>query len=149
MARRALDWPSLNRFISGNKGKQFFRYAIVGTLSNVAGYLLYLGITSLGVGAKTAMTFLYLMGATFSFFANRQWTFSHRGNVANSLFRYGLTHLVGYGLNYAMLYILTDNLGYPHQWVQALAVFVVALFLFVAFRFFVFCQVSVDLRRMP
>lgn len=117
---------------------QLFRYAILGILSNACGYLIYLIITWLGVEPKKAMTGLYLVGATISFIGNRRWTFSYRGDVTSSLVRYSVVHFLGYILNLILLTIFVDQLGYPHQWVQAAAIFVVALFLFVMFRLFVF-----------
>jgi len=47
-------------------------------------------------------------------------------------------HPIGYLANLALLYVFTDRLGYPHQVVQAAAIFVVAGILFLLFRFFVF-----------
>ena len=55
-----------------------------------------------------------------------------------SAVRYCVAHLCGYGLNFALLYILVDRLDYPHQWIQAGAIFVVAAFLFICFYFLVF-----------
>jgi putative flippase GtrA len=117
---------------------QPLRYAVVGVLSNLSGYLVYLTITWQGVEPKTAMTGLYIVGAMVSFMGNRRWTFSHEGNAAASLVRFGIAHVLGYLLNLTLLVIFVDRLGYPHQWVQAAAIFIVAFFLFVAFRLFVF-----------
>ena len=41
---------------------QFVRYATVGLASNVVLYLAYLALTATGVGAKLAMSVLYLLG---------------------------------------------------------------------------------------
>lgn len=117
---------------------QLFRYVILGLLSNASGYFIYLLITSLGAGPKKAMTGLYLIGATIGFIGNRQWTFSYRGGITSSLARFGIAHLLGYFLNLALLMIFVDRFGYPHEWVQAIAILVVALFLFILFRLFVF-----------
>jgi len=118
--------------------KQLVRYAVVGIASNLAGYLVYLFITWLGVGPKTAMTCLYLLGATVSFVGNRQWTFGHRGSIAAGALRFAFAHLLGYLLNLTLLVVFVDRLGFPHQLVQGIAIFVVAGFLFVLFRWFVF-----------
>ncbi|WP_287497155.1 GtrA family protein [Pandoraea sp. CB10b_02] len=125
-------------------GRQFIRYIVVGLLSNLSGYLVYLLITHFGGTPKVTMTLLYAVGATVGFFGNRQWTFEHDGTWLSSGLRYIMAHSVGYGINFAMLYALVDRLGYPHQWVQITAVFVVAGFLFLAFRYFVFAK-----RRRP
>lgn len=130
------------RLLTREATVRFLRYAGVGVISNVAGYLLYLLITWLGLGPKTAMTTLYGAGAAIGFIGNRQWAFKHRGSVLQSALRYGAAHLCGYGLNLCMLFYLTDRLGYPHQLVQALAVVVVAIFLFMALNLFVFPRSS-------
>ena len=119
---------------------QFLRYALVGVLSNASGYLIYLLVTWLGVGPKLTMTLLYGVGATVGYFGNRHWTFSYRGDVWTSVAKYMAVHLCGYAINFFMLFYFVDKLGYPHQWVQAVAVVVVAAFLFTMFRGFVFRQ---------
>lgn len=52
--------------------------------------------------------------------------------------RYVIAHCIGYLLNLSILIVFVDELGYAHQWVQAIAIFVVAAFLFLAFKVFVF-----------
>ncbi len=118
--------------------KQLLRYAIVGIAHNLAGYCIYLLLTWLGVNPKLVVSIFYPIGAIGSFYANRQWTFSHDGKITSSFFRFVIAHVCGYGLNISMLHLLSDVLGYPHQLVQAAAIFVVAGFLFVTMRFFVF-----------
>ena len=120
--------------------RQMARYGLVGLLSNASGYLLYLLLTALGGEPKITMTGLYLLAASLGFIGNRQWTFADQGNPLASALRYALAHLGGYGLNLALLVILVDHFGYPHQWVQALAILVVAAYLFVVFRTFVFTR---------
>lgn len=117
---------------------QLVRYGVVGIASNAAGYAVYLLVTWLGVPPKIAMTVLYAVGATVGFFGNRRYAFRHEGALLSSGVRYLLAHAAGYGINLAIQVIVADRWGYPHQWAQALAVFVVAGFLFVVFRYFVF-----------
>jgi putative flippase GtrA len=117
---------------------QLFRYGVVGIASNLAGYLLFLLITYLGVEPKTAMTLLYVAGATVGFFGNRRWAFSHEGTLLGAGTRYLVAHLFGYMFNFLILLTFVDMLGYSHQIVQAVAIIVVAGFLFVVFKFFVF-----------
>lgn len=118
----------------------FFRYALVGLISNACGYGVYLLVTWLGVRPILAMSLLYFVGAMIGFLGNRRWAFSHRGEAWTSLLRYWIAHAIGYGLNFSMLDVFVNRLGYPHQLIQAIAVFVVAGFLFVMFRLFVFPQ---------
>lgn len=117
---------------------QLFRYGVVGVVQNAAGYLLYLLVTWLGVPPKLALTVLYAAGATASFFGNRKFTFRHEGAVLSSGPRFVLAHVAGYLITLLIQLVVTDRLGYPHQLAQGVAIFVVAGFLFVTFRYFVF-----------
>jgi putative flippase GtrA len=133
---------SASQYATHKMSKSLFRYALVGLISNASGYAIYLLVTWLGVSPKTAMSCLYFIGASLGFLGNRQWAFSHRGRVLTSLLRYGLAHLLGYGLNFLILMLFVDQFGYPHQLVQAAAIFPVAGVLFLTFRFFVFPHTS-------
>jgi len=117
---------------------QLVRYALVGVASNLTGYLIYYLVTYLGGTPKITMTLLYSVGATVGYFGNRNYTFSHQESYLASGVRYLIAHFFGYCINLAILVIFVDKLGYPHQWVQAIAIFIVAGFLYITFKFFVF-----------
>lgn len=121
---------------------QLLRYGIIGLVSNMAGYLVYLLITYFGVPPKIAMSVLYVTGAAVGFFGNRKLTFAHRGGVMGAGVRYVIAHCIGYLINLSILILMVDKFGYPHQWVQAAAIFIVAGFLFLMFKFFVFTEVD-------
>lgn len=121
---------------------QLLRYGLVGLASNLAGYFMYLLLTCLGVAPKTAMTILYVVAAAIGFWGNRKLTFAHKGELMKVGFRYVFAHCLGYLVNLSILVLMVDRLGYPHQWVQAIAVFIVAGFLFLMFKFFVFAEVK-------
>lgn len=118
--------------------KSTFRYGVVGVLNNLLGYLIYLVITWMGVDPKLAVTIMYPIGAATAYFGHAKYAFQYQGNLGHGLLRYVLAHLIGYSVNVAMLYELSDRLGYPHQTVQAAAILVVAGVLYVLFRLFVF-----------
>ena len=126
---------------------QLIRYGLVGIATNLLGYLIYLLITHFGVEPKVLITFMYPIGATIGFYGHRQWAFAHKGAVLKSGFRYFVAHLFGYLINLLILLTFVDRLGYPHQWVQAVAIFVVAGFLFVAFKYFVFSSTKSESPR--
>ena len=117
---------------------QLFRYGLVGVATNLLGYFVYLLFTYLGVEPKTLITIMYPAGAAIGFFGNRQWAFAHEGAAWKSIVRYCVAHFFGYLMNLSILFLFVDELGYPHQWVQAGAIILVAGFLFVAFKYFVF-----------
>jgi putative flippase GtrA len=56
--------------------------------------------------------------------------------------RYLIAHGLGYLINLTIQIIMVDHLGYAHQLAQAFGICVVAVFLFVLFKYFVF--VSTD-----
>jgi putative flippase GtrA len=124
------------RVLSG----QLLRYAFVGVVSNLSGYAAYLLLTFFGATPKITMTSLYLVGATTGFLGNSKLTFAWEGSFVGSSVRYAAAHAIGYALDFAMLSFFVDKLRYPHQFVQFAAVVVVAAYLFVAFKYFVFPQ---------
>ena len=121
---------------------QGLRYGIVGIVSNLVLYMSYLGFTSLGVGHKTAMTVLYVVGVLQSFYFNKRWSFSHDGVASSALFRYLFTYAFFYLLNVASLFLFVDRLGLPHAWVQALTMLAIIVPLFLVQRYWVFPQAS-------
>jgi|SRR5215831_7721007 len=118
--------------------KQLIRYALVGVVTNSTGYFVYLLATYLGLGPKFAMTVLYGVGAAIGFFGNRSLSFSYKGEMIGSGIRYLCAHSVGYILNLTIMVVFVDTFRYPHQIVQAIAILVVAAFLFIALKLFVF-----------
>lgn len=124
--------------------KQLIRFALVGIMSNLTGYLIYFLVTYLGATPKITMTLLYGVGATIGFMGNRNFTFAHKGNFLGTSIRYFIAHIFGYIINLAILIIFVDQLGYGHQWVQAVAIFAVAGILFILFKFFVFANMNVS-----
>lgn len=121
---------------------QLIRYGLLGVAINFIGYSIYLVITYLGGEPKTTMSLLYLLGATASYIGNRKLTFAHKGSVIGSGLRYVIAHIFGYLINLVILIVMVDQLQFPHQWVQASAIFIVAAFLFLAFKFYVFSDAS-------
>lgn len=122
--------------------KQLLYYGVIGILTNLSWYAIYLLITSFDTEPKLVMTLIYLCGATTSYFANRKWTFQHTGDWLNSIIPYMIAHVMGYTLSFLILLVFVDHYHYPHQWVQGFAVFLVAGFLFIIFKFFVFSENS-------
>ena len=118
--------------------RQVIRYGFVGVINNVLGYLLYLLITFFGVDPKVVITILYPIGVVTAYFGHSKYSFYYRGRDTNALLRYCISHLVGYSMNFLLLFILSDKLKFPHQAVQAFAIVAVAGILFLMFKYFVF-----------
>ncbi|MFY9138688.1 GtrA family protein [Zwartia sp.] len=122
--------------------EQLLRYALVGIVSNSAWYQIYLLVTHVGATPKITITLLYGMGATSGYVGNRNFTFSHTGSLLGSCIRYFIAHFFGYFINILILVVFVDHFMYPHQWVQAVAIFFVAGVPIIAFKFFVFSNLN-------
>lgn len=118
--------------------RQVVRFAIVGLLSNAVLFAMYLALTSAGLSHVPAMTLVYAIGVTQTFVANRNWTFGHAGSLRGPFARYVVTYLLGYLLNLLLLTALVDVMRLPHAWVQGALIFVVAAFVFVLQKHWVF-----------
>ncbi|WP_454841321.1 GtrA family protein [Pseudomonas hormoni] len=117
---------------------QLIRYAIVGVVINSTGFVIYLLLTWFGLNPILTMSCLYCIAVTLSFFGSRNLAFKHQGSHGTAAVRYVIAHLGGYGINLSLLLFFHDHLAWPHQWVQAGATVVVAMYLFVIFKVFVF-----------
>lgn len=117
---------------------QACRFAIVGILSNSFGYILYLLMTSAGMGHKLAMTILFAAGTAQTFFFNKKWSFAYKEHDDGALLRYVATYVLGYLVNLGALLFFVDVLGMQHAIVQVTMIFVVALLMFLLQKFWVF-----------
>lgn len=119
---------------------QFVYYITIGTVTNVLGYVLFLLMTYLGLGPKMAVTILYFFCASISFYSNWQLTFNGSGSFSKVGTRFLITHLAGYFINFCLLVIFVDYLGYSQYPIEAMAIVIVAAFIFIAFKLFVFAN---------
>jgi putative flippase GtrA len=124
--------------IGAKTRRQLLRYGVVGLTSNLILYLAYLALTALGVGHKTAMTVLYVVAVTQTFFINRAWSFCHQGAPQGAFVRYITSYAIGYALNLSMLWLAVDVLSLPHQIVQGVMIIIVAATVFLLQKFWVF-----------
>ena len=124
--------------------RQVIRYGLVGLLNNLLGYLIYLLLTFYWLDPMVAITLLYPVGVVTAYFGHSKYSFAYQGKNTHALVRYLIAHVIGYGVNLLMLYILWEKLKLPHQMVQATAIFVVAGILFLLNRYFVFPNSKID-----
>lgn len=123
--------------------RQLLIYAMAGVLINTAGFITYIIITNFGGAPKPTMSFLYLSGVFVSFFTNSQLSFSYAGSMSKAFFRFLTVHALGYSINLLILFVFVDLLAYSHQYVQGMSILIIAIFLFIAFRYFVFANKNI------
>lgn len=124
--------------MNAQKINQLIRYLLVGMASNTSGYMAYLLLTQFVSSPIVAVTVVYLVIASLSFLGNRKITFTHEGCKMRAGVRYIFAQLLGYGINLVMLLVFVDICGYDHRLVQASAVVVVAGYLFISLKYYVF-----------
>jgi putative flippase GtrA len=118
--------------------KEFIRYAVVGATTNVFGFLLYVLFTSLGVSPVMTISIFYPVHIGTAFYLNKKWSFNHKGQLSTSAFRYVTAYAGCYALNVAILKLFSDYLDYSHLVVQAIAVVLIALLLFLTQKYWIF-----------
>ena len=117
---------------------QGLRYGVLGIVSNIVLYLLYLFFTGVGFGYKTTMTTLFITGTVQSFFFNKRWTFEYQGNNKSTFAKYFLIYGIGYLANLIGLTLFVDYLNFPHEIVQGILILVVSSILFMLQSHWVF-----------
>jgi putative flippase GtrA len=117
---------------------QFSRYAIVGVVSNAMLFVLYLALTGLGLGHKLSMTACFIIGVIQTFVFNKNWTFSYGFDFGGSFLRYWLGYLSAYIINLIMLFVFVDYMQFPHQAVQGITIILLAIYLFLLQKVWVF-----------
>ena len=118
--------------------RQLVSFGTIGIASNAVLYVLYLGITGLGVGPKVAMTCVFGIGVSSTYALNRRLTFEHEGAVTSSALRYASVYLLAYATNFAAMFILVDVTGLPHRFVMLALIVATATLIFVAQKYWVF-----------
>ena len=118
--------------------KQFILYIIVGSLSNVAAFMVYILVTSLGISPIFTISIFYLIYICLTFNFNKTWAFGHHGERVVSAIKYLIVYCGCYILNVIILAYFNSYLGFSHLIVQAGAVVPIALLLFVAHKYWVF-----------
>ena len=76
---------SIRSDLAGSSIGEFLRFGLVGLVTNVAAYLLYLGATDAGVPLVAAVIIVYTYSILQSFFLNRAWSYRHRNPASRRL----------------------------------------------------------------
>lgn len=116
----------------------YIKYLFVGIFCNAFLYFIYLALTNFGIPPTIAMSISYTGGVLIGFILNKNWTFNQRSQSNIYFLKYCVAYAAGYLINLSGLHLLVNALHAPHQGSQAAMVFLVAIFLFVIQRKWVF-----------
>ena len=122
--------------------KEAIRFGIVGLVSNIVLYLLYLFFTAVGFGHKTAMSILFVIGTIQTFILNKNWVFKYQWLNKTIVARYILIYGGAYLANLLGLMFFVDYLNFPHEIVQGVMIPVVGVTLYMLQRNWVFRKLS-------
>ena len=118
---------------------QLVRYLAVGASTNVFVVVIYYG-ASLGAGLhhKLSLTLASGVGFLVSYLVNRAWVFRSAERGMAPLVRYGAGYLCSFGIQWGILHVGVDVLGYPHQWVVLFGLGCATLIFYTVQRLWVF-----------
>ena len=128
----------------GPAAGQLFRYGLVGILTNIVGYLLYLWLTLLGLDPKVSATICFASGVAIGFVLNRTWSFRDRTYIRSTFPRYVIAYASAYIVDIIGLYLLVDLAGYRHEIVQLILIVSIAFGLFAAQKIWIFSGLRGD-----
>ncbi|MDZ7832245.1 MAG: GtrA family protein [Desulfobacterales bacterium] len=128
--------------------KELIRYGIVGTTTNVSGYLIFVFFTTvLNLSPVLTVSIFYPFFLILAFYFNKNWSFRHKGDISKSVVKYLIAYLGCYILNVGALKLFYEYLGYSHLIVQAVAICVLALILFMTQKYWVFNMQGLSISR--
>lgn len=119
--------------------RQLRRFVVVGvvvTATHVAMSVLSIELLGLGVQAGTFVAFSCAL--SLSYLLNRAWTYQARGRHRRQLPRFAVVSLAGYGLNAAIMALVTTLLGLSYLFGIAVVVMVLPSLSFLSHRYWTF-----------
>ena len=95
-----------------SKTHTFIKFALVGALKTLVGLsVIFVAWHFFGFSDLAANLLGYAFGFCCSYGLNRLWTFSDRGAVLRSLWRFALVCAVAYSANLIVLFAIRDLMG--------------------------------------
>ena len=119
--------------------RQFSKFAIVGVINNLFGYLLFLILLSTDFSYKLALTITYLFTLTLSYFLQSMYTFNSGKNKIQIIKFYG-SYLLIYFLNLLYLSFLKEFLNINAGLSQIIIIPQIAILNFLILKCFVFAK---------
>jgi len=117
--------------------KQFIKFAIVGFINNLFGYLLFLILLKTNISYVLAIT--YLFNLTLSYFLQSIYTFNSKKNIIQIIKFYG-SYLLIYFLNLIYLSFFKEYLNINAGISQIIIIPQIAILNYFILKFFVFAK---------
>ena len=141
---KLIDWARNHYlFIRYPFAKQFVKYSFVGVVVTSIDFSLYILLTRLFMWWREHFLYAncvaFMTAVTVSFFANKHWTFRHKhGSYKKQYAQFFAISAVGLFGNQTILFLLVRMAGIHDIVAKAIAVGVVVMWNFTAYKFIVF-----------
>ena len=114
------------------------RFIAIGIKSNVLYYSIYVGLSLVGIGPKTAVTLVFFVGVVYSFWFNKRFVFRRVGPAYSQMLRYLAVYFGAWLLNLVLLDVLLTDCQINRFVAQGLLVVPFAIAIFLALKYLVF-----------
>ncbi len=116
--------------------QQFIRYIIVGIVSFILEYLIFLFLNKLlGIGyIVVSNTIAYTTVFTVNFLLNRLWSFKSKKDYRKQLLQYGLLFAFNMLISNFLIYILTNKLKIIPEYSKILVMGTIVMWNFFVYR---------------
>lgn len=120
--------------------RQFVKFCLVGASNVTIDFSVFLLLTGLArLHYLQANVGSFFVAVSWSFFANRRWTFRHaEGDARAQYLRFALTNLGGLLIQSSLLYLLHERAGLDVRLAKLFAIFVTTFWNFFLTKFWTF-----------
>lgn len=120
------------------KLREFASYAAIGLCINSTAIGVYLLLVAIGLMPELVSFLLYISGASLSYLGNRTLTFNSTVAHTTAFPRFLMAHSLGLAVQLSLLSFLHRTAGLSHQLSQVITVSLIALYLYIAFKHYVY-----------
>ena len=108
--------------------RQLARYGVVGVVSNLTTYGIFLGFYYLGMPPVIATGVVYVIGVCISYVVNRNWTFESKSIHSHDLPKFVLAYGLGFVVSLISMWGLLHWI--PAEFAQLMTIFISAAMIF-------------------
>ena len=120
--------------------RRLFRYGLVGIISNLSLFGVYLILTHFWNYPEIVSGFLFFCGIAGTYIFNRNWSFESHQSHKSGILKYFTAYIVGLFVQLGSLALMFRLLNFPHQVAQLFAVGFAAITIYCILNFWVFRQ---------
>jgi putative flippase GtrA len=118
---------------------RFYRFAAVGALGTLVYYIVLWSLVEVaGVPVMISTSIAFLIVVVENYLLHYWWTFRSAAPHATAFRRFLLMSSVGFWLNWSIMFLGVQRLGFAYLWIQAIAIAVVVAWNFLLSTLWIF-----------